>query len=247
MDFHHLTYPPYGTPLVEAYDRRFESVYVLFHPFVRVPDELAWSATKQYPTDEQIVAHGRRFEWADVLSLTGLRSCAQVNAALLTSTGALADYLQDIPARNSLQSFLQTNPVWMPSEGRFEPLLHFALLAAFASAGFSELIYVPELPRTDPIQRIPLADLSNRRLPFPGCGSLVAPDASFLFTVDWDSFFTLFYGHRAFVRSVVRAHGLEGFVPGPLTDHAWFNYTMGCATVTVSPEDPLAETLSDSH
>lgn len=234
MDFSEFTYPPYGTPLVEAWGRRFEAVYVLFHPFIRVPDALSWKTTKQYPTDRQIAAHGQRFPWSEVAAATGLRSCAHLNAALLTSTGALADYLSDIPARDALQSFLQTNPVWMPSEGRFEPLLLPALVRAFQSSGFDELVSVPESPQANPIRRISLAEISGHTLP---CGSLVAPDASFLFTVDWDSFFTLFYGPRAFVRQIVRTHSLEGFVPGPLTDHAWFNYTMGCATVTVSPED----------
>jgi hypothetical protein len=29
---------------------------------------------------------------------------------------------------------------------------------------------------------------------------------------------------------------LEGFFATPNTEHAWFNYSMGCATVTLSPE-----------
>ena len=237
MDFSRFTYPPYGTPLVEAYGSRFEAAYVLFHPFIRVPDDLSWKTTKQYPTDMQAAEQGLPFLWSEVAAATGLRSCAELNAALLTSTGALPDYLRDVPARDALQSFLQSNPVWMPSEGRFEPLLQPAIAAALHSAGFDELVFIPEMPQSEPIQRIALADLKGRNLPFPSCGTLIAPDASFLFTVDWDSFFTLFYGPRAFVRQIVCQHALEGFVPGPFTDHAWFNYTMGCATVTVSPED----------
>src|SRR5215469_5227833 len=102
MDFSEFIFPPYGTPLVEAWDRRFESAYVLFHPFIRVPDALSWTETKQYPTDQQIATHGESSPWSEVAASTGLRSCAQLNAALLTSTGALADYLRDIPARDVL-------------------------------------------------------------------------------------------------------------------------------------------------
>jgi hypothetical protein len=237
MDFSRLTYPPYGTPLVEAWERRFEAAFVLFHPFIRVPEALSWKATKQYPTDQQIATNGERYSWTEVVAATGLRSCAHLNTALLTSTGALPDYLSDLPSRDALQSFLQLNPVWMPTEGRFEPLLQHAILDAFQAAGFNKLVFIPEMPNTDPLQRILLNNLGSGRALFPSCGTLVAPDASFLFTVDWDSFFSVFYGPRDFVRQVVRKHALEGFVPGPLTEHAWFNYTMGCATVTVSPED----------
>jgi len=56
-----FTYPPYSEPLVEAYGRAFECVFVVLHPFVRVPAELAWSATRRYPGDAEIAAVARRF------------------------------------------------------------------------------------------------------------------------------------------------------------------------------------------
>lgn len=243
MQFEQYVYPPYGTPLVEAYDGAFESVFIVFHPFVRVPDALAWKATKSYPTDEQILSAGAKHSWEQIVAQLGLRSCSHLNQALLTSTGALVDYLSDIPARDALQNFLQTESVWMPSEGRFEPLLQADFLRAFETAGFDELVFVPEFPQNDPMQRIGIRELRDK-LPFAMAGSLVAPDASFLFTVDWDSFFTLFYGPRAFVSTMVREWSLEGFWATPTTDHAWFNYNMGCATVTVSPEEvPISETM----
>ena len=82
-----------------------------------------------------------------------------------------------------------------------------------------------------------MRSLRNREVPFPDRGSLVAPDGTFLFTVDWDSFFTLFYGPREFVADVVLRCNLEGFFAKPTTDHFWFNYSMGCCVVTLSPED----------
>ena len=35
---------------------------------------------------------------------------------------------------------------------------------------------------------------------------------------------------------IAAERGLEGFFVLPTTEHAWFNYSMGCATVTLSPE-----------
>lgn len=236
MAFEQFTYPPCESPLLDAYNRAFESVFILLHPFIRVPDELAWRFTKHYPTDGQILAHGAKCTWAEVASQTGIATCARLNQALLTAAGSLAGYLCDYPARDALQSFLQSESVWMPGQGAFEPQLQSDILSAFAHAGYTDLIFVPEFPRADPIERLRINDLQQRRQPFPGHGSLVAPDASFLFTVDWDSFFTLFYGPREFVDHIARTRNLEGFFASPLTEHAWFNYTMGCATVTLSPE-----------
>jgi Protein of unknown function (DUF2711) len=237
VQFADFVYPNYELPLLDAYDHRFESVYILLHPFIHVPDDMSWRVTRQYPTDEQILAHGAKHSWTETAAHIGLSNCARLNQALLTASGSLVDYLCDQPARNALQQFLQAEPIWMPGPGAFEPLLHADFLAAFEAAGHDELIFVPEFPSADSIQRLPIADLIQRTEPFPNHGSLVAPDASFLFTVDWDSFFTLFYGPRAFVQQCARTHRLEGFFAAPTTEHSWFNYNMGCATVTVSPED----------
>jgi hypothetical protein len=231
-----FTYPPYSIPLVEAYGGVFESVLIVLHPFLRVPHSLAWSATHQYPTDAQIRARAAKVPWSEVATHTGLNSCARVNQALLTSIGSLPDHLADPAARLALQTFLQSTPIWMPAEGRFEPLLQSDFLYAFTAASAEELIFVPEFPQSDPVKRIPIAALRNGSVPFPTRGTLLAPGHSFLFTVDWDSFFTLFYGPRAFISRVCAALNLEGFFATPHTEHAWFNYTFGCATVTLSPE-----------
>jgi hypothetical protein len=236
MRFEDYVYPSCETPLIEAYERRFESVYVILHPFIRMPAEFSWRATQHYPGDADILAYGVKYPWSQVAAQTGIGACARLNQALLTSTGAVAGHLADFHARDKLQSFLQSSRVWMPVEGRFEPLLQSDLLHAFRAAGQDELIYVPEFPQRDPVQPLSIAELEARALPFPACGSLLAADESFLFTVDWDSFFTLFYGPRAFVEKIVRERDIEGFFAGLATEHAWFNYSLGCATITLSPE-----------
>jgi hypothetical protein len=236
VSYDRFTYPPYGEPLMAAYDGHFESVYVLFHPFIRVPEELAWKATKRYPGADQIAQLGAKYPWAQVASRTGLRACDKLNRALLTSIGSLSPEFCDFPARDALQRFLESESVWMPAEGGFEPLLRMDILDAFEAAGQTELVFVPEFPKIDPVQRLGLQALRGGEAAFPERGSLVAPDASFLFTVDWDSFFTLFYGPLEFVAETVRRQRLEGFFATPTTEHAWFNYSLGCAVVTVSPE-----------
>ena len=236
MHYQQFKYPSYETPLLEAYDSRFESAFVILHPFVRVPHLLAWKTVQNYPGDQQILAEGQKCAWAEVYEQTGLNSCAKLNQALLASIGSLAADLADFEGCRILQQYLEAQPVWMPSEGRFEPLLQMDLLAAFESAGCGKLIYVPEFPDVDRVEDYSVQQLKNRAIPFPSRGSLMPADASFLFTVDWDSFFTLFYGPRDFVTEVARQRNLEGFFAYPKMEHFWFNYSMGCATVTISPE-----------
>jgi len=221
---------------MEAYGGCFECVFVVLHPFVRVPAELAWSCTHRYPSDAEIAASGAKVKWTEVAARTNLQSCARINQALLTSIGSLTDHLADPAGCNELRNYLEAQPVWMPVEGRFEPLLQPDILRIFAAAGINEIVVVPEFPKSDPVARLPLAGLRDGSIPFPLRGTLLAPGHSFLFTVDWDSFFTLFYGARPFVARAAAAQNLEGFFATPNTEHAWYNYSFGCATVTLSPE-----------
>lgn len=236
MDPEQFTYPLSTEPLLSAYGGIFECVFVVLHPFVRVPAELAWDVARQYPTDDEIAAHGAKVPWAEVAISTGLNSCAHLNQALLTAIGSLNDHLADPAGRDKLRDFLATQPIWMPVEGRFEPILRHDFLRAFVAAGMKELIFVPEFLNSDPVTPLPLSALYSGSIPFPTRGTLLAPDHSFLFTVDWDSFFTLFYGPRTFVTRVAANLNLEGFFATPTTEHAWYNYSFGCATVTLSPE-----------
>jgi hypothetical protein len=170
--YEELVYPAYETALLDAYDHRFESVYIVLHPFVRMPASFAWRGTQQTPSVDQIVAQGAKCPWSKVIKETSLASFAKISQALLTSSGSLADYLCDYPARDAVHAMVQSGSVWMPEAGRFEPLLREDFLAAFEAA----------------------------------CHDRIASERN-----------------------------LEGFYATALTEHNWFNYTMGCATVTVGP------------
>src|ERR1035437_8839034 len=194
VEYDRYIYPPYDAPLADAYGGRYESVFIILHPFVSVPESLTWKATKKYPSDDQIASLGAKCPWARVAAQTGLTTCAKLNQALLTSTKSLRDEFCDFPAGDKLLSFIKSGSICMPGTGGFEPLLQMDYLAAFQAAGQEELIFVPEFPHTDPIQLLHVSRLRNLQEPFPSRGTLLAPDESFLLTVDWDSFFTLFYG-----------------------------------------------------
>ena len=168
-------YPAYGAPLVEAYGGRFESAFIVLHPFVRVPAALSWSVTRQYPSDAQIAEFGAKCSWSEVASQVGINSCARMNQALLTSIGSLAESMADPAGRDTLQSFLESQPVWMPVEGRFEPLLQPDFLQIFAASGAEELVFVPEFPQSDPVVRLGVDGLKDGTIPFPNCGHFSRP------------------------------------------------------------------------
>ena len=63
VQYERFVYPNYDEPLANYYDGAFEAVYILLHPFVGIPDELA-PLIERYPDDEQIVTVGSKCSWA---------------------------------------------------------------------------------------------------------------------------------------------------------------------------------------
>ena len=168
---------------------------------------------------------------------TSLKSCARINQALLTSIGSLDDHVADPAGRDELQRFLDPSPSGCPPKAASSRFCSPTCFTFSRRRERKNSFSFPNFPTPIPSCGLPLGGLQDGvRSPFPARGTLLAPDHSFLLTVDWDSFFTLFYGSRAFVARVAAGLNLEGFFATPNTEHAWYNYSFGCATVTLSPE-----------
>ena len=217
-----FSYPSYSEPLLDAYARRFESVFIILHPFIKLPTEMANNNDLPF---EQMVAHAQPCPWAYVAKETGLGSLAKVNHALLTLYGSLKEEFCDLSASETLESFLKRESFWEPRNGGFDALISSEFSEIFRSSGTDEVIYVPEL---DPAQRLKVSDLKHSIA--PGlvwfAGTLLHPGYELLFTVDWDSFFTLFYGSDVFLHEVVQKHSLEGFFVNPSHRHYWYRETI---------------------
>jgi hypothetical protein len=221
VEYERFVYPDYDEPTMSAFDCAFEAAYIVLHPFLRLPDDLALDVVG-YPDDEQIVMAGAKNAWALVGEQLGFSSYSKLDQALLTSIRAIKDEICDYDASASLERFLETNSIWMPANGGFDPLLRADYLSAFDTAGQPELVSVPEFPQLDKTDRHAVCDLRSGAATFPHRGTLVAPDCSFLFTVDWDSFFTLMFGPRTLLERIIRQRNLEGFFATRNTKHFWF-------------------------
>jgi hypothetical protein len=176
-----------------------------------------------YPTDEQVRSHGRKYPWRQVAADARLETYSEINRGLLSAILALKEEYRDDRACAAIGKVLETaGNIWMPPEGCFPILLHEDILSAFEAKHSDEVVFLPEFPDLDPVQHLKLADLRSTQKSLPYRGTLLPADGIFLFTVDWDSFFTLLYGPFAFVSDVVKQRQLEGFFLGESTRHAWW-------------------------
>jgi hypothetical protein len=223
MDYQQFRYPSYEDPLATAYGGIFECAFVLLHPFTDVTEDDC-PPQGQHSNINPPMSSGVYQTWASVNTGIGFQDYAKLNQALLTLIRAIRAEFCDFAACEKLESFLKLNAIWEPRKGSFDFLVLRPLLSAFECEGIKELIYIPEIQDDNhPIQSLSIATLLQGEEPPFFTGSLVAPDASFLLAVDWDSFFTLFFGSQKFVTDLVTQRSLEGFLINPTTSHFWFH------------------------
>jgi len=222
VEAQHFTYPSYEGPLLSAYEGRFECAYAVLHPFVLLPER---DANSDCPDDDEFLAGCSRYRWDQVASETNLKTYSEINHGLLSGIRALRTEFENAAARDAIESFLlrRKGQIWPPSEGGFPMLLRGDITRIFEMANVDELLFVPEFPEMDPVSNLKAVDIctTGGRVRHDR-GTLLAPDRSFLFTVDWDSFFTLFYGPFGLVSRAVEENRIEGFFLGSTTSHGWW-------------------------
>jgi hypothetical protein len=204
-DLEQYKYPPYDQPLLSAYDGRFEAAYVILHPFQKETDLAARRPRTGGRTD---LSGCEKYRWTQVAAETGLRNYSEIDHGL-RSAYARKEFWNPTAAA-ALREF-QDGPVgaaiWRPDEGEFPSLLENDFAFIFERGQSLSLwavphVLIPSMPAIGLPNEICSNDLHRV---FPRGGSLVAYDQSFLFTVDWDSAFTLFYGTKDFLIDVTRS------------------------------------------
>lgn len=195
-----MTYPRYDVPFLESWDRRFEAVFVLLHPFVR-------SASRS-----------EAVTWREVASLSGVDTLGRVCRALLGMIGALKKQYVLPDDISRLARCAESHGLDFPSEGSFQSI-HLAPFARlFEALGHSALICQPEFDH-HPNHEIQTSELEEFG---PYRGSLFDQKRDALVVVDWDSFFTLVAGPRNHLERWVEIERLEGFFAESKTEHDWW-------------------------
>jgi hypothetical protein len=146
-----------------------------------------------------------------------------LNRALLTSIGALRKEFCDPHASKALETFLVSKALWEPTNGAFDMEALSPILSGADALSTSELIFVPDISDDSDPTPLKVSSLLQGELPLHFSGSLVAPDESFLMTVDWDSFFTVLFGSKELLAQLTTRDGAEGFVATSATKHFWFD------------------------
>ena len=201
-------YPAYDVPISDWHPAVFESAFIALHPFSRAQTPVSWG---------------------EVAAAIGL-SVGRLNRALLTWSGALRTEFADSDAAARLRGFCELSGLDAPLDGSL-PLIWTPLVVAFFRAVGADQLWVrdefgealsPCAALAEPLDRS--LGRSHRR------GAIFSAVPGVLASVDWDSFFTLFFAPQSQLATLSQA--VEGFVCAADTRHYW----------NATPEADLAPT-----
>lgn len=205
--------------ILDFYKGQFESVYVIFHPFIRpvsISKELFCPAT--YPDKTTLMANCKPVSWAEVMKLTDLKSASEIDLGLKTTIMAVREEFGNKAFEAEIERLYENQGVVMPNEGLLPELLQDFLWQAIQHVGHDWLWVGDEFCTERKLEWID--DLKPRE-EFPVHGCFFTPDKSILLTTHWDSHFSFLCSSREMIDQVLNFHPFEGFYCDEKTEVYW--------------------------
>jgi hypothetical protein len=190
-------YPNYDAPISQWHPAVFEAVFIALHPFCRGDVPVAW---------------------AEVASLLGM-TVGRLNRGLLTRDGALRVEYRDSDAAALLNRYCEASTLDGPIDGCIPTDWTPILIDFFRTAGADVLWVTDEFGEELRPCSAETAELDLLLGSVHRRGAIFSSVPGVLVSVDWDSFFTLFFAPRWLLARLPDV--LEGFVAGIDTDHFW--------------------------
>lgn len=171
---------------------------------------------------------GLKVSWRAMCQQVGFTDHCELDRALRTSIGGLRRDLAAPTTSDRLVSYCSEHHIFLPTEGRFEPVLQSSLATMFRQAGCESVIVgngFDDDERLVPTSVLEKRDLWDGRpeLPQYGVSRLIAPDRSLFAWVHWDSFYTLILGTTEAFRDGKVSRLFEGFWCSEKTNTYWLN------------------------
>ena len=161
-------------------------------------------------------AFGKPVRWRTICKDAGIADHCELDRALRTHIGGLRHDLADPRLTEQLLHHCDREAIFLPTEGRFEPIMQDALMHMFARAGCRRIFAGDEFG--DEERPVDVEALTGGRpwvgaedVPAYGARRLYAPDLSLLAWVHWDSFQTVIFGTEGSLAGMRLDDLFEGF------------------------------------
>ena len=181
-----------------------------------------YSSNDCYPTDEEIIQHGKKVTWKEIIQNTKLGDNKELNKALMTSIGAFKKKLQREDLLVILNQYSDKNNIWHPSEGAFDLFTKSSIFEILKSNGISKIIVEDEFYENK--KTIDLNDLTQNdfreKIDFKDY-YIYDKNKSILFSISWDYFFFFIaINEKVFSKKSIEKY-FEGFWADEKCSHLW--------------------------
>lgn len=212
---------PEDVPILSFYAGVFESVYVLFHPFIRqVSIDKERFSPDAYPTKAELLSHCQKVKWSEVLELCMLSRFAEIDIGLRTAIHGLKEEFADHRLEAEISSLYEEQDIVMPSEGELADLIQNELFSAIRELGYDSIWIGDEFCTERKLEWID--DLFDRgREYFPSHCNYFTPDKRLLVATHWDSHFSFMCSSRSRIDQILKCYPLEGFFCDDKTEIYW--------------------------
>jgi hypothetical protein len=175
-----------------------------------------------YPSDEEIIQHGKKVTWKEIIQNTKLDDNKELNKALMTSIGAFKKKLQREDLLEILNQYSDKNNIWHPSEGAFDLFTKSSIFEILKSNGISKIIVEDEFYENK--KTIDLNDLTQNdfreKIDFKDY-YIYDKNKSILFSISWDYFFFFIaINEKVFSKKSIEKY-IEGFWADEKCSHLW--------------------------
>jgi Protein of unknown function (DUF2711) len=185
-------------------------------------DAEIFASNEDYPEDKELLKSGNIINWKKIIEDTNLQSYREVNRALRTSIGAYKKPLRRFDLLNILETYSESNQVWLPIEGQFDVFTKIGIFKLLKRLNKSRIIVIEEFYENK--KELNIEDLTMEefidQINFKDY-YIYSEDKSILFAIDWDYFFYFIATKKENLEKINQIIEIEGITANKKDSHLW--------------------------
>ncbi len=219
-----ITCPDEGDKILSYYRGYYENVFIIFHPFIKPKNGYEFDFENVYPDKATVNQHFVKVLWSDIVKECNFEGFDKLDIALRNWIGGLVAKYQNPIDVHKLKNFCENFNIIEPSEGSFQDCIINNMISSFKELGYKKIIFGDEWGEKQ--KDIFISELESRNneldvfLEFMP-NNMFTEDKKILYSVHWDSHFTLLCSDTKTVKNIINKFSFEGFYANDKTEIYW--------------------------